>query len=339
MRSGVLLHVCRGAIRGKAKQEVERLTVVPSFGAEGDAHAGPSHGPLCLLAQLDLDYMQARGLRLAPGALGEHLALSGIDTEELGVGTQLRIGSVLLELTQIGTICRTRCSLYRKAGDCIMPRTALLARVVEGGELSAGMPVDVTVLVPRCAIQAALVMVAGDPDGAAAQSVTRLLREQLGAYLPAVYAVPGKSTAIAARLRELCDRRLDLVLTIGGTGLDPQALTPNATRGILEYEVPGIPEAMRALGRRSTPHAILARGLAGVRRQCLVINLPGSECAAVECLSAVMAALPHAVQMLRNCTRHPQKEPGRQALAGCFDDLRGEDMADPQPWEEGFHHA
>jgi molybdopterin adenylyltransferase len=101
--------------------------------------------------------------------------------------------------------------------------------------------------------------------------------------------------------------RYRLVLTTGGTGLTPRDVTPQATIAVLDYEVPGIAEAMRAEGRRSTPLAALSRGVAGIRGRTLIVNLPGSPKGALESLEAIVPILPHALE----------------TLAGPFDHARG----------------
>lgn len=112
--------------------------------------------------------------------------------------------------------------------------------------------------------------------------------------------VPDERERIEAALRSWADRPgTDLVLTTGGTGLARSDVTPEATRAVIEREVPGIPEAMRAAGMRTTPYASLARQVAGQRGDTLVVNLPGSPKAARECLEAVMEVLPHAVALTR----------------------------------------
>jgi len=92
---------------------------------------------------------------------------------------------------------------------------------------------------------------------------------------------------------------LDLIVTTGGTGLSPRDLTPEATRPLLDREIPGIPEAMRLAGLAHTPRAMLSRGLAGTRGRTLIINLPGSAKAACENLAAVIETLPHAIDKLK----------------------------------------
>ncbi len=111
--------------------------------------------------------------------------------------------------------------------------------------------------------------------------------------------VPDEQEQIASTLREWSDtHHLHLVLTTGGTGLAPRDVTPEATRTVIEREAPGIAEALRAKSLQYTPHAMLSRGLAGVRGRTLIINLPGSPKAVKECLEYVLPVLPHAINLL-----------------------------------------
>ena len=96
----------------------------------------------------------------------------------------------------------------------------------------------------------------------------------------------------------------DLVVTTGGTGLGPRDVTPQATSLLIDYEVPGIGELMRRAGESSTPMAALSRGVAGVRGQALILNVPGSVNGATESLEAVIPVLAHAIQLLHGDTKH-----------------------------------
>jgi molybdenum cofactor synthesis domain-containing protein len=108
--------------------------------------------------------------------------------------------------------------------------------------------------------------------------------------------VPDERDRIESALRRLA-RKADLVLTTGGTGLSPRDVTPEATRAVIEKELPGFGEAMRMEGLKVTPRALLSRATAGTVGGTLIVNLPGSPKAVRECLAAVMAAIPHAIEI------------------------------------------
>jgi molybdenum cofactor synthesis domain-containing protein len=144
----------------------------------------------------------------------------------------------------------------------------------------------------------------------AGPAVERLLREQwpdlkqgrtIGRGL-----VPDSEEAIATLLRELCGQGYDLVLTVGGTGLSPRDVTPEATRRVIDREVPGLAEAMRGEGAKVFPFAWLSRGVAGLCGKTLIVNLPGSETGAVESLQVIMPLLPHALEVAAGGSSHPK---------------------------------
>lgn len=139
----------------------------------------------------------------------------------------------------------------------------------------------------------------GERQDGSGPAVERVV-EQRGWKVVARGLVPDDSLRIQAELRSWSEAdAADLILTTGGTGLGPRDVTPEATRAVLDREVPGIPEAMRAAGSRMTPYAALSRQVAGQRRRALIVNLPGSPRAAAESLESVLAILIHAVEVTR----------------------------------------
>lgn len=124
--------------------------------------------------------------------------------------------------------------------------------------------------------------------------------QQRTAEVVAQEMLPDEADAISAQLREWADGgACDLILTTGGTGVSPRDVTPEATRTVLQREIPGIGEAMRAASLKKTPFAMLSRAVAGVRGRAIIVNLPGSPAGAVENLDAVWIALTHAVKKVQ----------------------------------------
>jgi molybdopterin adenylyltransferase len=119
--------------------------------------------------------------------------------------------------------------------------------------------------------------------------------------------VPDNEDAIVAILGELCHQDYALIVTVGGTGLGPRDVTPEATRRVMEREVPGLAEAMRSACAQSYPHAWLSRSVAGLKGHTLIVNLPGSERGAVESLSVILPLLPHALEVTAGATMHPKR--------------------------------
>ena len=117
--------------------------------------------------------------------------------------------------------------------------------------------------------------------------------------------LPDDQPAIAAALTKFSETGADLVLTVGGTGLSPRDRTPEATRSVIDREVPGLAEAMRSIGAQSNPHSWLSRGIAGLKGTTLIVNLPGSLRGATESLSSILELLKHGLEVAAGSQRHP----------------------------------
>jgi MOSC domain-containing protein YiiM len=130
--------VCTSEKKGERKTPVEAVELLENHGIVGDAHAGDWHRQVSLLAQESIDKMRALGLDVTAGDFAENITTSGIELVSLPVGSRLQVGETLLEVTQIGKECHTRCAIYYQAGDCVMPKEGIFARVLTGGTVRPG---------------------------------------------------------------------------------------------------------------------------------------------------------------------------------------------------------
>jgi MOSC domain-containing protein YiiM len=130
--------VCVSAEKGTPKHNAGSGEFIAGHGICGDAHAGPWHRQVSLLSHDKVEAFRAAGAKVEDGAFGENLLVEGIDFKSLPVGTILRCGDVVLEMTQIGKECHSHCAIYKTMGDCIMPREGVFARVRSGGVIKTG---------------------------------------------------------------------------------------------------------------------------------------------------------------------------------------------------------
>ncbi len=140
MKTAKILEVCVSDKKGVQKTPVEQIEMRPDWGIEGDAHAGNWHRQVSLLAQESVERLQQllTKIRLRPGDFGENIVTEGIVLYELPVGTKMRIGTALAEVTQIGKECHQGCAIRQAAGDCVMPREGIFVRILEPGTAKKG---------------------------------------------------------------------------------------------------------------------------------------------------------------------------------------------------------
>jgi MOSC domain-containing protein YiiM len=141
--TGTVLAVCTSEKKGVRKQNVHQAELRPDWGIVGDAHAADWHRQVSLLAWESIEKMRAAGLNVGAGSFAENITTKGLSLVDLPVGTRLRLGPALVEVTQIGKECHDRCAIYYQAGDCVMPREGIFVRVRQGGLVCNGDTIEV----------------------------------------------------------------------------------------------------------------------------------------------------------------------------------------------------
>ncbi|WP_026841986.1 MOSC domain-containing protein [Citrifermentans bremense] len=136
--TGKIIAVNVSLNKGERKTPVPEVTLRENHGIEGDAHAGDWHRQVSLLAQESIAKMVAMGLDVKEGDFAENITTEGVDLVHLPIGTRMQLGEALLEVTQIGKECHNRCAIYYQAGDCVMPKEGIFAKVLKGGVVRPG---------------------------------------------------------------------------------------------------------------------------------------------------------------------------------------------------------
>jgi MOSC domain-containing protein YiiM len=136
---GTVIAVCVSRHKGVMKKNVGSALMEAGHGIRDDAHAGDWHRQVSLISAEDIELMKNKGLDVAPGSFAENLTTQGFDLGSLKLGDRVRVGEkVTLEITQIGKECHTKCAIFHKVGECIMPERGIFTKVLDGGEVKVG---------------------------------------------------------------------------------------------------------------------------------------------------------------------------------------------------------
>lgn len=299
-----VIAVCISEEKGTQKHDVKEVTLVPDYGIENDAHAGKWHRQVSLLNFEKIEDFRAKGVDVDFGAFGENIVIDEIDFRTLPIGTRFEIGDALLELTQIGKECHSHCAIYHAVGDCIMPREGVFTEVIKGGNIKVGDAVKIIEADPNRPLTAAVITVsdkgsAGLRDDESGPIIVEMLEKQ-GYDVKETMIIPDNQPLIQQQLSRLADqRKINLILTTGGTGFAMRDVTPEATKAVCDKMAEGIAEAIRANSMQYTSRAMLSRATSGIRKESLIVNLPGSPKAVRESLGFLLDNVKHGLDILR----------------------------------------
>ena len=301
---GEIKAICISEKRGTQKKEIPEAQILEDWGIEGDAHGGKWHHQISLLAVEKIEDFRARGAEIDYGAFGENLIVEGYDLRALPVGTRFKIGEVLLELTQIGKECHSHCEIYKKMGDCIMPREGVFTKVLHGGHIQKGDKIEMIPPEQERPFTVAVITLsdkgfAGEREDKSGPLICEMLKEA-GYDVVETILLPDERVGLERQMKRLADQRqVSLILTTGGTGFSPRDITPEATIAVCDRMARGIAEAIRGYSMTITRRAMLSRAESGIRKGTLIVNLPGSPKAVKESLEFILPELSHGLGILR----------------------------------------
>ena len=301
---GKVLGICVSEKRGTQKKEVNEAVLKENWGIEGDAHAGDWHRQVSLLSFEKIEAFRERGADVDFGAFGENLIVEGYNLRKLPVGTRFHIGEAVLELTQIGKECHSHCEIYKKMGDCIMPREGVFAEVVKDGRIHRGDEVEMELPASDRPFTASVITLsdkgaAGEREDRSGPLAAQML-EQAGYEVKEQLLLADGIEPLKSQLIRLADQRqMDVIFTTGGTGFSPRDLTPEATRAACDRMADGIAQAILSHSLSITPRAMFSRAVSGIRGGTLIVNLPGSPKAVREALEFLLPQLGHGLEVLR----------------------------------------
>ena len=304
-KKGVVRGICISKKRGTAKYPVESARIVPDWGIEEDAHGGKWHRQISLLALEKIEAFREQGADVDFGAFGENLIIEGFDLRNVPVDSEIRIGdTVRLKVTQIGKECHSHCQIYKRMGDCIMPREGVFAEVVTGGHIKVGDEVVMEQVKSDRPFSAAVITLSdkgsvGEREDKSGPMIVEMLKDA-GYDIKETILLPDEQKKLEKELIRLADQRqLNVIFTTGGTGFSERDRTPEATVNVCDRMANGIAEAIRNYSMTITKRAMFSRAVSGIRKKTLIINLPGSPKAVQEALEFLLPELGHGLGILR----------------------------------------
>ena len=301
---GIVKAVCISLKRGTAKKNIHESELIKDFGIKNDAHGGNWHRQVSLISAEKILQFNKSGGNVKDGDFGENLIVEGIDFKSLPVGTLLKCNESVLEISQIGKDCHSHCEIFKRVGDCIMPREGVFAKVIKGGYIKEGDVMTAEINKEKKLTAAVITL---SDKGSTGQRVDKSgpkvkeILESNGYEVIEYILLSDDKDNISKNLIRLSDQRqVNLIITTGGTGFSNRDNTPEATTAVMTRNAPGIAEAIRFQSMKYTKRAMLSRGVSVIRNNTLIVNLPGSEKAVSESMEVIMGTVEHGIKILIN---------------------------------------
>lgn len=299
MINAIVSAVCTSKEKGTLKENINKANFIENWGVENDAHSGKWHRQISLLSKGEIDKFNREGANVEFGAFGENIVVDSYDLKSLAVGTVIEVGNdTVLRVSQIGKKCHSGCDIFLKMGHCIMPTNGIFAKVIHGGIVQTGDPIRIYESHRVAIITLSDKASRGERIDTSSSVIEDIVKEN-GYEVSMKQIIPDDQEMLEKLLIDICDsNKAELVLTTGGTGFSQRDITPEATKNVIEKEVPGISEYIRSKSVAYTTRAILSRGVSGIRKNSLIINLSGSPIAVKEQLNSIIEPLKHGIDTL-----------------------------------------
>lgn len=308
---GTVLAANLSEATGTAKHNVGKV-IINERGIVGDAHAEFWHRQISLLNETSIKNFSAKvGKDIAYGAFGENITFSGIDSGKIAILDRLQIGDVELEVTQIGKKCHgSGCAIYNEVGKCVMPTDGIFTRVVRGGEIKVGdtisyQPYDLRVLCITLSDRASVGAYADKSGELASKEISKFFADKNWRWQVENILLPDDAVKLEAALQTAIKGKIDIIFTLGGTGVGARDNTPEVVSKVCTKFLPGIMEHIRLKYGDLHPAALLSRSVAGTAGTTTQIYaLPGSPRAVGEYLTEIFKTIEHVIFTLHGIDRH-----------------------------------
>lgn len=296
--------------KGTIKKPVDEITL-NHHGVMDDAHSGPWHRQVSLLARESFDRFEEKAKRqIAYGEFAENITTQGIELFKTSPLDRFVGKNVELEVTQIGKECHgSACAIFREVGSCVMPKEGIFARVIKQGSLREG---DVLKYVPRI-LRFQVVTLSdraskGEYEDKSGPRIVEILNQHFQERTRNIEVestvIPDDAANLSVIMEKSAYEEIDVVITTGGTGIGPRDITIETVKPMLDKEIPGIMEMIRVKYGAQKPNALLSRGIVGMMSDTLVYTLPGSVKAVNEYMEEILKTLEHLIYMRHGLDVH-----------------------------------
>jgi molybdopterin adenylyltransferase len=290
--------------KGTIKEAVPKICI-DANGIEGDAHAGPWHRQVSLLAKENLDgFSDQMDRAFAYGEFAENITTEGIDLSQVAIRDSLRIGEVVLEVSQLGKKCHgDGCAIFREVGQCVMPKAGIFARVLTGGSVEPGQAIEwiqrplkiqIITLSDRAAAG-----VYTDRSGPRVETLLADHFKETRWHLQILRdVIPDEPSALEDLIKKAVTDEADIILTLGSTGVGPRDIAPEIVESTCDKLIPGVMEFIRVKYGETIPSARLSRSVAGLIGQTQIYTLPGSVRAVDQYMEEILKTVEHTIFMV-----------------------------------------